>query len=164
MKKLISCILILSVLAPSCTRTIYTTSQTLEKLQTKDDIIRRFGLPTQKRSEGDITEWIYDYGTSGTRVQRNIGQVNANVRGSSSSVYGNATSSGTEVTTFSDFNRYVKFTFNSEGSVIHRNYVGVDLSVKKTSVGKTILCVLGLVAVLAGAYALAMDSDPMASY
>jgi hypothetical protein len=36
----------------------------MNNYKTKSDVISRFGLPTEKRKEGDIEEWYYSFGSS----------------------------------------------------------------------------------------------------
>jgi hypothetical protein len=35
----------------------------MNNYKTKSDVISRFGLPTEKRKEGDIEEWYYSFGS-----------------------------------------------------------------------------------------------------
>lgn len=126
------------LLLSSCSKTIYTHSTVMDQYTNKQLVVEKFGLPTEKRSGEGIEEWLYDYGTIST--QRGYGNVNTNA-----SVYGNTAnvnSTGGYVTQFNQYPRYIKFTFNSRGLVTKWNTQGVDLSVKKSQTGLTILFIV----------------------
>lgn len=145
MRKIITRLAFITILLPlfSCTKTLYTAHQNMERYRTKQDVVSSFGLPSEKRSGEGIEEWLYSYGTVGTATgYRNT---NATVNGGYNSVYGN--SNTVSVAQFSQYNRYVKFTLDAQGNVLKWESQGVDLAIKKAAPGKTILYLLGCIAV-----------------
>lgn len=100
LQKISALLIITSFIFQSCTSVAYTHQQVLERYNTKDSILYKFGIPTTKKSLNGYEEWIYDYGNSTysntltTYKAAPFGGVNA---------YG-----GTSVQTYSKF---LKFTF-----------------------------------------------------
>ncbi|MFL9484201.1 hypothetical protein ACI6Q2_15575 [Chitinophagaceae bacterium LWZ2-11] len=137
---------VLPMLICSCTKTIYTTKDVLGSLTTKKAVISKFGLPTERRSEGDITEWIYDFGSVSDASSYSRARANATVTDNGNNTYGSAYGSGSTVSQFSTYNRFVKFTFDANDRVINSVWQAVDFSVKKPATGKTILYITGIVA------------------
>jgi hypothetical protein len=133
----------------SCTKVIYTTQQNLASYSTKDQVLERFGIPTEKREEGYVTEWIYYYGSVNISSQLTYAQVHANATASGNSVYGSAYGSQNTNTVSTNVARYVKFTFEGRGRVTKYEWQGVDLSTRKAAPGRTIACVLVGVAAIA---------------
>ena len=134
----------------NCTKVVYTTSQYLSDLRTKKDVVDYMGLPAEQRTGEGITEWLYDYGSVGIGGSFSNGNVNASARSSGNTVYGNATGNSSTVTVFSNFQRYVKFTFDANGTTIRYAYQGVDFSKRKAAPGKTIALVLVCIAAAVG--------------
>ena len=102
----------------------------MDSYHNKKDVVNQFGLPTEKRTGEGIEEWIYDRGTvsTGTGISSN-GRISVGVA------------------QYNTYSKYIKFTFDKDGNVIKWDSPGIDLSVKKTSVGKGALLILGMVAV-----------------
>lgn len=140
-----------SISLSSCTKLVYSTDQYLSDLRSKKDVVDRFGLPAEQREGEGITEWLYDYGTVGVGGAYSLGSVNSS--------YGSATGSVSTVSVFSNFHRYVKFTFDRHGNMTRYEYRGVDFSERKKAPGKTIaLIVIGAV-VIVGLIALGASDD-----
>ena len=70
--RLIPFLLFFTIMSTSCTRIIYSHNDVMDAYRTKSDIITRFGLPTEKRQEGDIEEWYYSFGSRTSSVYNNI--------------------------------------------------------------------------------------------
>ena len=133
----------------SCTKVLYSTNQVLAAYKTKSDVIAEFGLPAQKRQEGSITEWLYDYGSVGIRGSYTTANANGSASVYGNSVYGQASGNSSNVTTSTNYQRYLKFTFDGRDRITKWEYQGVDLSVRKKAPGRTIACVLiGVAAVV----------------
>lgn len=111
----------------------------MQQFNNKNSILSKFGLPTQKREGEGLTEWIYDFGTVSSSTNLGNANTNVSVNANNGYAYGNAMTNVLSVSQFSQFQRYVKFTFDSKGNVIKWDTQGVDFSVKKTETGKTIL-------------------------
>jgi hypothetical protein len=129
-----------------------THKQVMDQFVTKDQIIKKFGLPTSKKNEGEYEEWLYDYGTktvtdaaavgssyAGTRST--AGVIGAAVAGRTTSgnpaVVGAATggaasnsaanSSAKSRTITQDFKTFIKFTLQGDKVVTWASN-GVDYS------------------------------------
>lgn len=122
MKKLFYLIFLLPFV--SCTKVIYTHDQVMSRYSTKDQVISEFGLPTYKRSEGKIEEFIYSFGS------RLVGQSFSN--------------EGLRTTRINEYERYVKFTF-SNNNVTKWASQGVDYKVTKPNSGGTVLLIISIV-------------------
>lgn len=115
----------------------------MDRYKTKRAIVDNFGLPTEKRTGEGIEEWIYNYGTAGVATEQR--DPNATVNGSLNKV---------SVTQYSQYDRYLKFTFDSNGNFTRWESQGVDLSVKEKAKGRTIAAVaIALVVTVAAAVA-----------
>jgi hypothetical protein len=139
MKKLVYTILLAGILPVlSCSKVIYTQEQVLARYKTKQDVINRFGLPTEK-IDGETTEtWLYKY----------VGQ---------SSVTGYA-NTNVKVMAPGNYRKYVTFLFDKQGNVIRAESTGMDLAEKRDAPGKTVGLVVGIVA-LASLISLALASS-----
>jgi hypothetical protein len=147
------------ILFSNCTKLVYTTDQYLGNFRTQKGVVTAFGLPTQQRQGQGITEWIYDYGSMGIGSTYSLGNANANVNSYGNSSYGNASGSISSVSVFSNFQRYVKFTFDNQGNATRYEYRGVDFSERKKARGKTVALIgIGL-AVMAGLIILGVSAD-----
>lgn len=117
----------------------------MNQFQTKQDVVNRFGLPAQKRSGEGIEEWLYDYGTVYTRVGFGNSNTNTSISGYGNSIYANTNSNSQIVSQFSQYNRYIKFTFNNEGNITRWD-TNVNMTEKAPAPGKTVLYLLICVA------------------
>lgn len=129
-----------AILLSSCTKELYSHDQVMQQFKTKKELIDRFGLPTEKRQEGNITEWLYDFGNASKDV--------STVR---------TTGNGALVTNFNSYRRYLKFEFDENGTITKTFSQGVDLSIRVRDKAKTTTVTLmgaavavGLVASLKG--------------
>lgn len=148
-----------AILFSNCTKLVYNTSQYLADFRSKKDVVNRFGLPTQQRIGEGITEWIYDYGTVSIGSAYSLGNGNASVNRYGNSSYASASGSISTVSVFSDFPRYVKFTFDGQGNATRYEYRGVDFSERKKAPGKTIVLILGGLIVMAALIVVGTSGD-----
>lgn len=116
----------------------------MQSFRNKQDIINEFGLPTQKRQEEGVTEWLYDYGAVSSR--QNFANSNSQLGRYGNYSVRNTTSES--VDQFTTYNRYVKFTLNSEGDVQRWNSQGVDFTKRKNAPGATIVTIVGFIATI----------------
>jgi hypothetical protein len=147
MKKIIGYFIPILLIGNSCTKVVYTSRDYVKKFSTKQDVIARFGLPTEKRSEGNITEWLYDFGSESVGIGTAYGSNRTTISGYGNTISGNSTLNGLVVTRFSNFQKYIKFSFNENDRVIGAQWNGVDFSEKKTKVGATIFSLLLIIGV-----------------
>src|SRR6202000_3084639 len=118
MKNLITGMAILSMLSLfSCTKVIYTHEQVLDQYMSKTEVMKRFGIPTEKMTKDSTEEWLYRYDSYNTITQHSVEE------------YHNTQTA--TVTEFNRYKRYLIFTFDLKGSVIRNDFQGVDLTVKK---------------------------------
>lgn len=135
MKNLIPAFMFLSMLLFfSCTTMLYTHEQVIERYKTKQDVTKRFGAPTEKKTSDTTEEWLYAFEKKNSITDHSVTQLP------------NITTAN--VTAFSPHKRYLTFTFDKQGNVTRTDYQGVDLTEKKKSPGKTIALVLGAAALV----------------
>lgn len=148
--------LALVTLFSSCTSVVYTHKQVMDDLKSKEQVIAKLGLPTNKMIEGEYEQWYYDYGTVSrsktyttyTKPEVN-NTVNINVNTNSNSGInwnpstqnitpkfnlGNA--QGSSVTNTS--NKFVKVIFKGE-NVFNWESQSVDFSIRGRDKTKTAL-------------------------
>ena len=135
MKNLFTGIIILSMLSLfSCTRVVYTQQQVLSKYQTKEDVMKNLGIPTEKKSRDSTEAWLYRYWAR-NMFSNHSGQAFHNTQ-------------TVTVTDFSHYNRYLVFVFDQKGNVIANKSYGVNLAKKK----KNVIGTLALVATAIGLF------------
>jgi len=145
MKNLITGLALLSMLSLlSCTKTIYTHEQVIDRYKTKQDVTKTFGIPTEKRMEDNYEEWLYRYDKYDSFTEHSVKE------------YHNTQT--TIVTDFNKYNRYLKFTFDLQGNVTRCDYTGVDFTVKGKDKGATIALVISGTALVVGIVLLATRS------
>lgn len=112
--------------------------QIMDSYQTKDQIIRKFGVPTTKNQEGGFEEWYYDYGsktiTDGQAISSSRGSSSAGAVGGKTSggllaaIGGSASANNTSANSRfvqQELKTFVKFTFEGD-KVILWDSKGVD--------------------------------------
>jgi hypothetical protein len=57
-----------------------THEQVMNGFKTKDQVIKKFGLPSTKKNEGEYEEWYYDYGTKTVTDGAAVGGSSSNGR------------------------------------------------------------------------------------
>src|ERR1035437_8340487 len=130
----------------SCTKVIYSHQQIMGKYQNKEGVVNRFGLPTEIMNGDNSEEWVYNYDA------RSKAEKNSNLnKNESVSVSYNAANSSSKISTkyvaqFSQFKKFIKFTFDKKGNTLKWDSHGVNLSTRAISTGKTIGFVLLLIA------------------
>ena len=115
MKKLILGLFVMISLT-SCSELLYSHSDVMGSYRTKSSLISKFGLPSEKRVEGNIEEWYYSYGsvTSAVGLSRNT----------SIGTIGRASASTSD--------RYIKFQLRGE-DVVNWSSGGVNLEVRQSN-------------------------------
>lgn len=137
MKKLtLGFVMLVAILSmSSCSKIVYTHEQVMQNYHTKQEVIKQFGWPDEKREVQGTTEWAYNgdsiskHGTPGTW-----------------SVADSLNTKTLTVDTFTDYPKYIKFTFNAQGAVIKWDSHGVSLAKRKSNPVGTVLVVIGSVA------------------
>ena len=137
MKNLIKGIALLSLLSLcSCTKVLYTHQQVLNRYQTRQDVISKFGMPTEKKTDEDSTEeWLYKFDQKGAFTDHSFHeQLNTKT---------------VAVAEFSRYKRYIIFTIDKQGRVIVSQFDGVNLEERVKNPGGTIALIAGGVAFVA---------------
>jgi hypothetical protein len=144
MKNLIKGMAIISILSLfSCTKVIYTHEQVLNNYQTKKDVMKRFGMPTEKRMIDSAEAWLYRFDRKDSFTKHSVDEYQ-NVKTAT-------------VTDFNRYKRYLIFVFDRKGNVIRNDFQGVDLAVKKKDTGATIVLIATGVGVILGGTAILMS-------
>ena len=105
--------LIATLLMSSCYTTLRSHQMVMDSYNTKSAIINRFGLPTQKITEGDLEQWVYYFGSTTSKTTTGDALTNVYLHENSLSAYTNSVSSTTTHTN----DRYVKFMLDRSGNV-----------------------------------------------
>jgi hypothetical protein len=121
MRPLLPVLLILTCIVSfcSCSRTIHT-QQVLQSPHTKDDVLKQFGPPDERKQGDGIEEWVYTrYPVSASKKQDTIKGQNRNVIDDSLKV--NSTGAN---------KKYFKFIIDTNNNVAGYKNNGVDLTKK----------------------------------
>jgi hypothetical protein len=103
----------------SCSHTIHT-QQVLQSPHTKDDVLKQFGPPDERKQGDGIEEWVYTrYPVSASKKQDTINGQHRN--NNADSLKGNPTRSN---------NKYFKFIIDTNNNVVGYKNNGVDLTKK----------------------------------
>jgi|ERR1700749_2665915 len=132
MKKTVQILLILTVIISfcGCTQTLYT-KDVAKSCQTKDQVMKKFGVPDVRRKVGVDEEWIYNRDTP--LPVKEIKQDTTKKAIDSLNVSQNIVQS-----------KYIKFIIDTSNNVIGYKTSGVNTSQKvKMSTGAVILKILG---------------------
>jgi hypothetical protein len=130
MKKFSSLLLAFLVLFSSCkSAVIFTHEQVMNRINTKQDLINKFGLPTNKSNDENLEQWLYDYGTV-NRTSTYVTPVTTNATATYNSYLNNVnvnatTTGGNAFTSTSSYKKYAKFLLNGD-SVVRWESVGVN--------------------------------------
>jgi hypothetical protein len=143
MKKLLSGLAMLGALLSlySCSKTIYTHEQVMQSYHTKAAVEKQFGLPDEIRETNGTTEWLYNcdsvstFGSSKTQVA---------INGKYSGIADSLNTKSLKVAQFTNYFKYVKFTFDPQGIVLKEDSQGVNFAKKKKNTVGTVLLVAGL--------------------
>jgi hypothetical protein len=132
------------VLLSSCSKQIYSHEEVMSSYHTKNDVIKQFGQPDEIMVVNDTTQWLYNcsdpsvFNDTKTKVKIN-GVYNAGSGFNTVPV---------SVKQFSQHNRYVKFTFNTNGNILNWNSSGVNFAERKAKPLATIGIVVGAIVVV----------------
>ncbi len=122
----------------SCSKVIYTQKQVLDGYKTKQDIIRKFGAPTEKRTGDTTEEWLYSYDGRSADIEHRDTSIN--------------------VVNFTLHKHFVIFHMDMQGNVLAWQCEGMDFAKRKAQPGGTIALAVGGVAVIVVLVTIAMHS------
>lgn len=121
MKPLLPVLLILTCIVCfcGCSRTIHT-QQVLQSPHTKDDVLKQFGPPDERKQGDGIEEWVYTrYPVSASKKQDTInGQ------------HGNSSVDSLKINSTGPNNKYFKFIIDTNNNVVGYKNNGVNLTKK----------------------------------
>ena len=132
MKKVLRCLLILIAIISfsGCTQTLYT-KDVAKNCQTKDQVMKQFGVPDIRRKVGADEEWIYNRDTLASVKQIKRYTLNK-------------TADSLRISQNTDQSKYIKFIIDTNYNVIGYKMNGINTSKKvKMSAGTVILKILG---------------------
>lgn len=127
----------------SCSKQIHSHKQVMVSYHTKDDVMKQFGVPDEKREANHLTEWLYNCDTSSNLYHS---QTKVGIDGTYNTVYGSLNHNTVTTDKFTPFNKYVKFTFDEQGKVVNWDSDHVNFEERKKKPGATIALVVGCVA------------------
>ena len=113
----------------SCTKVIYTHEQVVDSYKTKDQVVKKFGIPAEELINGEVVEWLYPYDKNNLPGNHSISEVES-VRTA-------------HVAEFTSYRRYIIFSMDKQGEVIRWKGEGVDLAEKQKDPGATVMLVIG---------------------
>ena len=130
--KIKSLILLFTLILSSCKSAIIMThNQSMNTYNTKEKVLARFGVPDSKTKEGNVEQWLYDYGTRSVTSVYNpnrTANTTANYNAYTNTVNVNTTvNSSNSFARTSTYKKYAKFLINESGNVISWNSQGVNL-------------------------------------
>jgi hypothetical protein len=131
MKKALLGLLILIAIISfcGCTRTLYT-KDIAKSCQTKDQVMKQFGIPDIRRKVGTDEEWIYNRDTLASVKQIKKDTINK-------------TTDSLRISQTTDQSKYIKFIIDTNNNVIGYKMNGINTSQKvKVSSGTIILKIL----------------------
>ena len=113
-------------------------SEVMDRYETKQDVLRSFGVPSSKESLEGIEIWYYDKGTRTTTYSSGNAKTNVN-----SNIYSgiNANTNARTSSTTSSYTSYVEFQFQNDFVTSWRSK-GVNYGSKPTWVGAYLLGLL----------------------
>ena len=135
MKYLMFAIPLSMALLISCTKTLYTHEEYMGRYKTQQEIVTKFGIPTEKFADDTTEQWLYKFiNDYPDRVHPSFTQV--------------TNASSHTVKTFTEYDSFVIFTFDKHGKVMQWYAKGIDFTHKKVSAGRTVGLIAGIAAVL----------------
>jgi hypothetical protein len=137
MKNLITGLALLSLLSLcSCTKVVYTHEQVLSRYTNKQEVTKKFGIPTEKKVSDTTEAWLYRYDKHDSFSNHSIDEF-----------------PNTQTVTVTDFNRYKRylvFMFDQKGNMVRYDFQGVDLAVRGKNTTGTIILVSAGALLVAG--------------
>jgi hypothetical protein len=148
MKKPLPLLLILGCLLffSSCSKVVYTNQQVLQSFHTKNDVTKRFGNPENKSKGDGLEVWTYKFNKdTTTRPQTNIASQSDTLK-----AYVPTAADSLKLRRYAErHDKYIKFMFDTTGTVAGYKSNGVNLSTtKKDNFGTGLLKVLGITAAI----------------
>jgi hypothetical protein len=140
--------------------TKYTHEEAMEQMLgggTKDEVIAVFGIPDDKKIEGDYEQWTYYGGVrSVTRSSPSYSTTTASAK-PTYDIYGDVVKADANVntrtyggsTSYQSYNEYIKILFQDD-HVTGWNTRGVDYSVKEPSLGATFAAIVTIAIAIGG--------------
>ena len=121
MKKTTFIILIIFLLSSCKSAVILTHNDVMNGINTKSELMSKFGIPTNKSQEGNLEQWIYDYGTvsrTSTYVTPSNTTATATYNQYTNTVNVNSyTTPGVGFTSTSSYRKYAKFLLDNDNVV-----------------------------------------------
>ena len=130
------CALFIIISISSCTKVLYINEQVLNNLHDKNEVIAKFGLPTEKNADAGYTQWVYSFGD--VSITSNNTSINTNVDVSSDGKHKSAGGGITNSSYSNQYSKFIKYTFNTQDKVVNVISQGVNYTKRVPSKGRTI--------------------------
>lgn len=127
----------------SCSKQIHSHQQVMVSYHTKDEVLKQFGPPDEKREAHHLTEWLYNCDATSALYHSKTKVV---MNGTYNTVYGSLNHNTVTTDKFTPFNKYVKFTFDEEGKVVNWDSNHVNFAERKSQPAATVALVVGCIA------------------
>jgi hypothetical protein len=137
MKNLITGLILLCILS-GCTKVVYTHEQVVSLYKTKQDVMKAFKIPTEKRTGDSTEEWLYRFDRNSSFNDHSIVEF--------------PNTQTVDVTDFNPYKRFIIFIMDKQGNVIRCDYEGVNLAVRKKNPAGTIALIAGGLVIVAMGY------------
>lgn len=149
MKKTTLILVIAVVAMSSCTKIIYSHSETMSIYRTQKQVLEHFGEPTQKDQSGGLSLWTYNFERSlMARPTTRARYLPTPTRKVVSGGYFEHDSADSSALTASQYDRFVKFAFDKDGNTVGWTTKGVDFAQRQPNGLGTAFIVLGGVALV----------------
>ena len=101
----------------------------MSEIRTKKDVVRSFGVASEKYNEEGIEIWVYNYGTVTQSSERISSNDNIKIKSNSNStITGNNNYTGVSNRQTSSYTKYVEFQFDDGENVAYWRSKGIDKS------------------------------------
>jgi len=137
----------------SCTHTLYTHQQVLQKCKTKDDVLKQFGKPDEVNPGPGFDQWTYNM-TNRTDWKKPKKEVVA------VTVPDSLVRDSLQTVNPDRYEKYVKFIFDGQGNITGYRAEGIDLAYKeKDNFGKSLLNITGGILIVSALVALELYKE-----
>ena len=122
----------------SCSKIVYTNDQVMQSYHTKNDVVKQFGYPDQKKEAKGVSEWVYNCDTTSNFF---YSETKVAINGSYNGILDSLKT--VNVNEFASYAKYIRFTFDDGGRVLKYDSHGVDFAKRKPNGGGTALVIIG---------------------
>ena len=137
----------------SCTHTLYTHQQVLQKCKTKDDVLKQFGRPDEVNPGPGFDQWTYN-------MENRADWKKPKKEPAPVAVPDSLVRDSLQKANPGKYTKYVKFIFDGQGKIAGYRAEGIDLTYKeKDNFGKTFVNITGGILIVSALVALELYKD-----